>query len=54
MFEKCLKSDAERYVNALIDGQTLLIVAIKNGHYDICEFLIKKCNADIEQVSCVV
>lgn len=51
MFENCLKTDIDRYVNAVVDNQTLLIVAIKHGHYEIVEYLIKKCNANIEQVS---
>ena len=50
MFEKFLKADIDRYVNTTVDGQTLLIIAIKHDHYEIIEFLIKKCNVDIEQV----
>lgn len=54
MFEKFLKSDIDRCVNTIVDGQTLLIIAIKHGHYAIVEFLISKCNVDIEQVGVLV
>lgn len=50
MFKTFLKADIDRCVNAVIDGQTLLIIAIKHDHYEIVEFLVNQCNADIEQV----
>ena len=50
MFEKFLKADIDRVNHTIVDGQTLLIIAIKHGHYEIVEFLIKKCNVNIEQV----
>lgn len=50
MFEKSLKADIDRYVNAIINGQTILFIAIDNNHYEIVKYLIEECKVDIEQV----
>ena len=36
-------------VSAKTHGATPLVMACRNGHYDVAEYLIEKCNADIEQ-----
>lgn len=36
-------------VAAKTNGATPLVVACRNGHYDVAEYLIQKCNASIEQ-----
>lgn len=36
-------------VAARTSGATPLVIACRNGHYDVAEYLIEKCNADIEQ-----
>lgn len=36
-------------VTAKTHGATPLVVACRNGHYDVAEYLIQRCNADIEQ-----
>lgn len=36
-------------VAAKTSGATPLVIACRNGHYDVAEYLIEKCNADIEQ-----
>lgn len=36
-------------VTAKTSGATPLVIACRNGHYDVAEYLIEQCNADIEQ-----
>lgn len=36
-------------VGAKTAGATPLVIACRNGHYDVAEYLIEKCHADIEQ-----
>ncbi|XP_028169558.1 protein fem-1 homolog CG6966 [Ostrinia furnacalis] len=36
-------------VGAKIGGATPLVIACRNGHYDVAEYLIERCKADIEQ-----
>lgn len=36
-------------VIAKTSGATPLVIACRNGHYDVAEFLIEHCHADIEQ-----
>lgn len=36
-------------VAAKTHGATPLVVACRNGHYDVAEYLIQRCNANIEQ-----
>lgn len=36
-------------VSAKTSGATPLVIACRNGHYDVAEYLIEKCHADIEQ-----
>ncbi|XP_022914639.1 protein fem-1 homolog CG6966 isoform X2 [Onthophagus taurus] len=41
-------------VAARTSGTTPLVIASKNGHYDVVEYLIEKCHADIEQPGSVI
>nr|CAD7599736.1 unnamed protein product [Timema genevievae] len=41
-------------VAAKTNGATPLVMACRNGHYDVAEYLIERCNADIEQPGSVV
>ncbi|KAM3960417.1 LOW QUALITY PROTEIN: protein fem-1 homolog CG6966-like [Aphomia sociella] len=36
-------------VGAKVGGTTPLVIACRNGHYDVAEYLIERCKADIEQ-----
>ncbi|XP_054288429.1 protein fem-1 homolog CG6966 isoform X2 [Macrosteles quadrilineatus] len=36
------------------NGATPLVMACRNGHYEVVEYLVEHCNADIEQVGSVV
>jgi len=36
-------------VNAETNGATPLVMACRNGHCDVAEYLIEHCKADIEQ-----
>lgn len=36
-------------VAAKTNGATPLVMACRNGHYDVAEYLIEHCKADIEQ-----
>ncbi|KAL3279533.1 hypothetical protein HHI36_017042 [Cryptolaemus montrouzieri] len=41
-------------VAAKTSGATPLVIACRNGHYEVAEYLIEKCNADIEQPGSVM
>ncbi|KAI8434513.1 hypothetical protein MSG28_012517 [Choristoneura fumiferana] len=40
-------------VGAKVGGATPLVIACRNGHYDVAEYLIERCKADIEQAGSV-
>ncbi|CAG0914333.1 unnamed protein product [Notodromas monacha] len=40
-------------VVARTDGATPLVVACRNGHFDVAQYLLDKCNADLEQTGSV-
>lgn len=37
-------------VSATTNGATPLVMASRNGHLDVADYLLDRCNADIEQV----
>lgn len=43
------KHEVSSLVSAKTHGATPLVMACRNGHYDVAEYLIEKCGADIEQ-----
>ncbi|XP_043474110.1 protein fem-1 homolog CG6966 isoform X2 [Leptopilina heterotoma] len=43
-----------KLVGATTHGATPLVMACRNGHYDVVEYLIEKCGADVEQTGSVV
>ncbi|XP_076643684.1 protein fem-1 homolog CG6966 isoform X2 [Halictus rubicundus] len=48
------KDEVEILVGAKTHGATPLVMACRNGHYDVAEYLIEKCGANIEQSGSVV
>ncbi|KAK2583435.1 hypothetical protein KPH14_009413 [Odynerus spinipes] len=52
--ERREKHEVEQLVGATTHGATPLVMACRNGHYDVAEYLIEKCGADIEQPGSVV
>ncbi|XP_013149090.1 PREDICTED: protein fem-1 homolog CG6966-like [Papilio polytes] len=42
-------SELTMLVGAKVGGATPLVIACRNGHYDVAEYLIERCKADIEQ-----
>ncbi|KAK0161085.1 hypothetical protein PV327_009600 [Microctonus hyperodae] len=48
------KHEVEQLVSAETYGATPLVMACRNGHYDVAEYLIEKCGADVEQPGSVV
>lgn len=43
------KDEVSMLVGAKTSGATPLVIACRNGHYDVAEYLIEKCQADLEQ-----
>lgn len=43
------KDEVSMLVGAKTSGATPLVIACRNGHTDVAEYLIEHCNADIEQ-----
>ncbi|XP_043276801.1 protein fem-1 homolog CG6966 isoform X2 [Venturia canescens] len=48
------KHEVGQLVDAKTHDATPLVMACRNGHYDVAEYLIDKCGADIEQPGSVV
>ncbi|XP_031332381.1 protein fem-1 homolog CG6966 isoform X2 [Photinus pyralis] len=48
------KDEVSMLVAAKTSGATPLVIACRNGHYDVAEFLIERCHADIEQPGSVM
>ncbi|XP_069190114.1 protein fem-1 homolog A isoform X3 [Procambarus clarkii] len=48
------RTEMARMVCARTNGATPLVMASKNGHLSCVEYLVERCNADLEQVGSVV
>ncbi|KAG8223155.1 hypothetical protein J437_LFUL000578 [Ladona fulva] len=48
------KEEVAMLVSAKTNGSTPLVMACRNGHCDVAEYLIEKCNADLELPGSVV
>ncbi|XP_060651199.1 LOW QUALITY PROTEIN: protein fem-1 homolog CG6966 [Drosophila nasuta] len=40
-------------ISSKVNGATPLVIACRNGHYDIVEYLLTKCRANVEQVGSI-
>ncbi|XP_067124477.1 protein fem-1 homolog C [Centruroides vittatus] len=47
------KEEVKMLVSIRVNGATPLVMAARNGHLEVAEYLLGKCNADIEQVGSV-
>lgn len=41
-------------MSAKTGGCTPLLIACRNGHYDVVQYLIKRCHTDVEQCGSVI
>lgn len=41
-------------VSSKTGGCTPLLIACRNGHYDVVQYLLKRCQADVEQCGSVI
>lgn len=48
------KDEVSMLVAAKTLGATPLVIACRNGHYDVAEYLIERCHADLEQPGSVM
>ncbi|CAH1109897.1 unnamed protein product [Psylliodes chrysocephalus] len=48
------KDEVSMLVAAKTSGATPLVIACRNGHYDVAEYLIERCHADLEQPGSVM
>ncbi|XP_017083381.2 protein fem-1 homolog CG6966 [Drosophila eugracilis] len=46
-------SEVSSLISAKVNGATPLVISCRNGHYDIVEYLLTKCRANVEQVGSV-
>jgi len=44
------EEEVRRLVHALTNGATPLIMACRNGHWPVVEYLVNTCRSDVEQV----
>lgn len=43
------KDEVVKLVSTKSHGTTPLVIACRNGHYDVAEYLIEKCGANVNQ-----
>lgn len=43
------KDEVVKLVSTTSHGTTPLVIACRNGHYDVAEYLIEKCGANVNQ-----
>ncbi|KAG5672519.1 hypothetical protein PVAND_002642 [Polypedilum vanderplanki] len=48
------QSEIDALVSAKTGGCTALLIACRNGHYDVVQYLIKRCHTDVEQCGSVI
>jgi ankyrin repeat protein len=47
------KDEIEQLVSAKTNGATPLVLSCRNGHREVVEYLVERCNADVEQAGSV-
>ena len=43
------RDEVHQLVSARTNGATPLVLSCRNGHKDVVEYLVERCNADVEQ-----
>ena len=43
------RHEVHQLVSARTNGATPLVLSCRNGHKDVVEYLVERCNADVEQ-----
>ena len=43
------RHEVHQLVSARTNGATPLVLSCRNGHKDVVEYLLERCNADVEQ-----
>lgn len=46
--------EIDSLVSSKTGGCTPLLIACRNGHYDVVQYLLKRCHADVEQCGSVI
>ncbi|XP_055716488.1 protein fem-1 homolog CG6966 [Phlebotomus papatasi] len=47
------QAEIDAIVSSKTGGATPLVIACRNGHYEVVHFLLQKCRVDVEQSGCV-
>lgn len=48
------QNEIDSLVSSKTGGCTPLLIACRNGHYDVVQYLLKRCHADVEQCGSVI
>lgn len=48
------QNEIDMLVSSKTGGCTPLLIACRNGHYDVVQYLLKRCQADVEQCGSVI
>jgi len=48
------QDEIDMLVKSKTGGATPLLIACRNGHYDVVQYLLKRCHADVEQTGSVI
>ncbi|XP_053671645.1 protein fem-1 homolog CG6966 isoform X2 [Anopheles nili] len=51
---RSMANDLRTLVTMKTNGVTPLLIACRNGHFDVVQYLIKRCHADVEQSGSVI
>ena len=48
------RDEVRQLVSARTNGATPLVLSCRNGHKDVVEYLVERCNADVEQAGITI